>query len=162
MDTITDILKKTVNSDALIIEPVNDAELKKCDIDLSDIGLLPLPAGYVQFLKLANGYAWNGFEFFGTYTCTEKATGYTLSDIVGFNEQIREKKGYSDDILVLGRFDEDIYIYNYTEESYKAIDRLTSIEADEFDSFEDLILSTVGLYVDSDDGDGYDDYDEDD
>ena len=147
MDMIKDILKTTADSDALIIDPADDTKIEKCNRDLLDNGLHPLPEGYVRFLKISDGYAWNGFEFFGTENCTEKSTGYTLSDIVGFNEYIRERKGYSDDLLVLGRFDEDIYIYDYLEKRYKAIDRLTSIEADDFESFEDLLNSTVGLYA---------------
>ena len=158
MEAIQDILDKTAKSEALIARPADDTEIEKCDRDLREMGLLPLPEGYARFLKSANGYAWNGFEFFGTDRCKEDSSDYVLKNIVEFNEYIRERMGCSDDVLVLGRFDEDIYIYDYSESRYKAIDRLTSMDADEFEDFEDLLTSTVGLYAGEEDED--DDYDE--
>ena len=150
MDEIQNILDRTAKSDALIARPADDTAIERCDRALHEIGLLPLPEGYARFLKSANGYAWNGFEFFGTDRCTEDASDYVLRDIVEFNAYIRERTSFADEVLVLGRFDEDIYIYDSTENSYKAIDRLTSMDADAFDSFEDLLTSTVGLYVEYD------------
>ena len=155
METIQDILDLTIKNGAMIIKPADDAKIEKCDRDLRGKGLFHLPGGYVQFLKLANGYAWNGFEFFGTERCKDDSSDYVLGDIVESNEYIRKRVGLSDEHLVLGRFDEDIYVYDYGGFSYKAIDRLTSMDAEEFDSFEDLLTSTVGLYAGDDDDDDY-------
>ena len=143
---LTDIFDEIIKSDALIVEPATDFEIKRCNRDLDDIECPRLPKEYKMFLKAANGFAWNGFEFFGTYEVREKSSGYVLKDIVGYNEYY----AFHDDILILGKFDEDYYVYDSAKKAYMALDRLTKMEVYHYSSFEDLIDQTVGIYAFSD------------
>ena len=128
---IKDLFDDTYETDALIIKPATDEEIARCNGDLADIlrsggdyidSIRPgakasgasgtvhsIPESYAEFLKISNGYAWNGFEFFGTYQVTVKQSGYTLSDIVGVNQNYRERKFGLKDMIVLGEFDDDLY-----------------------------------------------------
>ena len=146
--TIADIFGEILKSDALIVEPATNFEIKRCQRDLGDVGCVHLPKEYKKFLKIANGFAWNGFEFYGTYEVTEKSSGYVLRDIVGYNERFGER--LDDHFLILGTFDEDYYVWDNERKQYRSLDRLTRMDVDEFESFEDLIMGTVGLYAFSD------------
>ena len=145
-DAFMEVFKEIAKSDALIVEPATDFEIKRCQRDLGDIDCVRLPKEYEKFLKFANGFAWNGFEFYGTYEVREKATGYVLKDIVGYNERIV----IDDHILILGTFDEDYYVWDAKEKRYRSLDRLTRMDVDEYESFEDLVMETVGIYAAAD------------
>ena len=53
--------------------------------------------------------------------------------------------------LILGRFDEDLYVYDAKTKKYMALDDLTGIEVDTYDTFEDLFSLTISEYLDYDD-----------
>lgn len=154
-EVITDLFNTIYETGALIIKPAVDYEIKRCVKDLASISAPALPSEYIQFLKVANGMSWNGFEFFGTYRVTVKKTGYVLQDIVSMNEKMRQRKFGFGNLLLLGRFDDDIYVYDPKTKQYQALDSLTLIEVESYDTFEDLIVGTVGVYADdvSDDED---------
>ena len=145
---LSDLFGKISDSDALIVEPAGDMEIERCNEDLLDIDLRGLPEEHALFFRTASGFAWNGFQFFGTWEVREKSSGYVLADIVGYNERIRERRDISDALLIVGTFDEDVYVYDYDRKRYYALDRLTWMHVDDYDSFQDLLLSTVGAYVD--------------
>ncbi len=155
MDTenIADIFDKIYETDALIVKPAGALEIARCQRDLHDISVPALPAEYIEFLKIANGVAWNGFEFFGTYQVTVKKSGYTLTDIVSFNDKQHQNKMGLKQMLLLGRFDDDIYVYNTEIAKYQALDSLTLTEIDTYDTFEDLFVTNVTAYIDYDDDD---------
>ena len=146
-----DIFADTESTGALIAQPAYDVAIRKCNRNLRCIGLKPMPKGYADFLKAANGYAWNGFEFYGTDICKEASSGYVLRDIVAVNYDMRERKcDFPANTLILGQFDEDIYIYDDKKKKYLSLDSMTLSEMDAFDSFSDLLESTVGLYAELD------------
>ncbi|MCR4793250.1 MAG: SMI1/KNR4 family protein [Lachnospiraceae bacterium] len=170
---IKDLFDDTYVTGALIIKPATDEEIARCNEDMgivlgsrssgdrldtirqgnrsassSSAPKLSLPEGYVRFLKIANGYAWNGFEFFGTYRVTEKKSGYTIPDIVTMNQDMHERKLGLTNMIVLGRFDDDLYVYNYAESKYQALDNLTLFLIDSFKEFDDLFICYVSMYTD--------------
>ena len=153
----TELFNTIYETDALIIKPATDFEADRCDNDLKEVFSLSLPEDYKEFLKkIANGYAWNGFEFFGTYKVTVNKSGYVLQDILHMNDVYRNRKlGLSSlPMLLIGRFDDDIYIYNFAKKKYQSLDSLTLFEIDDYDSIEDLIMGTVAEYAY--DGEDYD------
>ena len=156
-ELIADLFDKIYESDALIIKPAEDMELERCARDFNDIGITAVPDDYFEFLKMANGVAWNGFEFFGTYQITVKKTGYVLEDIVSVNQKMRNRKPGLEKMIVLGRFDDDIYVYNSEKFIYQALDSLTLIEIESYESFDELFSLNVGAYIDFDDFDDSDD-----
>ena len=64
-DGFAEIFNKTYKEGALIFSPANDMEISRCLRDLESLSIPALPDEYIRFLRLVNGYAWNGFEFFG-------------------------------------------------------------------------------------------------
>lgn len=170
---IKDLFDDTYETDALIIKPATDEEIARCNGDLADIlrsggdyidsirpgaktsgasgTVLSIPESYAEFLKISNGYAWNGFEFFGIYQTTVKASGYTLPDLITMNEKYHNDKMGLDDMIVLGRFDDDIYVYNFKESEYQALDSLTLSYIDSFEGFDDLFICYVSMYTDEED-----------
>ena len=186
-EKIKDIFDKTYETGSLIVKPATDEEIERCNNDLEEISggagedfiasikpgakkkegadssvTLSLPEDYAEFLKIANGYAWNGFEFFGTYQVTVKQSGYTLSDIVGVNQNYRERKFGLKDMIVLGEFDDDLYAYDFESSKYLVMDQITLTPFDEYDSFDELFTGTVGAYAFYDDEDSDDEFEDED
>ena len=169
---IKDLFDDTYETDALIVKPATDEELARCNDDLAAISKagtdyidsikpgaktkktskirLVLPESYTEFLRIANGYAWNSFEFFGTYQVTVKKSGYVLPDIVTMNQKYHNDKMGLDDMIVLGRFDDDIYVYNFKESEYQALDAMTLGYIDSYEGFDDLFICNVSMYTDPD------------
>lgn len=186
-EKIKDIFDKTYETGSLIVKPATDEEIERCNKDLEEISggagedyiasikpgakkkegadssvTLSLPEDYAEFLKIANGYAWNGFEFFGTYQVTVKQSGYTLSDIVGVNQNYRERKFGLKNKIVLGEFDDDLYAYDFESSKYLVMDQVTLTPFDEYDSFDELFAGTVGAYAFYDDEDSDDEFEDED
>ena len=152
---LTEIFEAVNDTGALIVKPATDDEIKMCSEDIT------LPAEYIDFLQFADGFSWNGFEFFGVYNVTVKSSGYTLKSIVWMNETYRERKFAFKDKILLGRFDDDIYVYDEEDGMYKSLDSLTMIEIDSYEHFEDLFFDVVSPYAFyEDDEDEYDDEEE--
>jgi hypothetical protein len=143
IDEIIDILKK--DAGAMIPHPASDKDIADCNEDLINLGLEPLPQGYIDFLKKYNGLAWNGILFYGTYEVTEAGNpdGFKLWDLVRENDEFNDRYELDEKVL-LGRADEDYYTYNIQTKKYEALE-LESREAwEECDTFEDLFSFTVG------------------
>ena len=153
-DVIINVLNRmtTCPGDPLIVKPAGGMELRRLQEDLNKLkeqGLeIPLaPTDYLEFLEIANGVSWNGFEFFGTYQVTEKKSGYTLPDIVTMNDKIYERKLGIAGRLLLGRFDDDIYVYNDEDASFQVLDSLTLTEIESYESFELLFAESLLPYM---------------
>ena len=155
IDAVTKILDDIYDEDlaigALIVKPATDEELERLQRDLAEAGEgIPLaPPDLLDFLRVANGVAWNGFEFFGTYQVTVKQTGYTLPDIVTMNIEKHGMTSGLEDMLYIGRIDEDTYVYNAGTGKYVVLDALTRFEVETYDSYEELFLSCVTPYVEA-------------
>jgi hypothetical protein len=104
----------------------------------------PIPEDYAEFLKLTNGYAWNGVCFFGA---TEQPMGahYTNPALYDRNDRYLHSKLGLKGCLVVGSFDDDIFVYSAARGLYFALDSLTLIPEDDdgFESFEDLFYFAV-------------------
>jgi hypothetical protein len=72
IDEIIDILNE--DDSAMIPRPASDEDITQCQNDLVELGLEPLPQGYIDFLKKNNGLAWNGIEYYSTDQVVEAAS----------------------------------------------------------------------------------------
>jgi hypothetical protein len=143
IDEIIDILNE--DDGALIARPATDEDIAECNDDLAELGLEPLPQGYIDFLKKYNGLGWNGILFYSTYRITEAGNpdGFCLMDLVTMNDEFNNFYELDEKVL-LGRADEDYFSYNIETKKYEALE-LESREAwEEFDTFEDLFSFIVG------------------
>ena len=141
---IEDILKKLADDEgAMIVRPASSKDLAQCQKDMAEIGLPPVPHGYIDFLREVNGFAWNGIEFFSTDQVTDPVSNYTLNDIVTANEDFAE---YSDDLagcVLLGRADDDLYVYNTSNEKYEVLDFTGHDVMEDFDAFDAMFEGVV-------------------
>ena len=146
MDIIDEIID-IVNEDdsAMIPRPATDKDITDCNKDLIELGLEPLPQGYIDFLKKNNGLAWNGIIFYSTDIVTEadNPDSFKLMDLVTENDDFNDRYELDEKVL-LGRADEDYYTYNITTKKYEALELESREIWEEFDTFEDLFFFTVG------------------
>ena len=153
IDDIIDILNE--DEGAMIPRPASEEDITQCQKDLIELGLEPLPQGYIGFLKKNNGLAWNGIVFYSTDQVTEAGNpnGFRLMDLATMNDEFNERYELDEKVL-LGRADEDYYTYNIETKKYEALELESREVWDEYDTFEDFFFYTVGgrlgLHNDSD------------
>lgn len=129
MDKIKITLTELDTDLAEIMPPASDEAIAKCNEQLKHYHLTNIPQEYAQFLKISDGMEFNGMQMFGTLG----------NDIVLQNEQMRNYYSHykgSENLLIIGRIDDDIYTYNASTHHYEARD-INGFEIwDEYDSFE--------------------------
>lgn len=164
---IWDYLFKITMFDEYGQHPADEDSIRKAgnalkqDLNKNGFKVPGIPEEYAEFLKMTNGYEWNGFRLFGSKPFKFN-DGYSLCSIYERNLYYRENRHIMiDNYLVLGDFDEDLFIYSGDGEKYMVVDDLTFIPIDSYDSFEDLLLDNLQtLYLDTieDDTDLFDEY----
>ena len=140
---IIDILNE--DSSAMIPRPASETDISQCLTDLAELGLEPLPTGYIHFLMQTNGLAWNGIEFYSTYivTLADRPNGYKLMDLAAMNDEFNDRYELDEKVL-LGRSDIDYYTYNTETKKYEILEFESRDTMDEFSTFEELFFYTVG------------------
>ena len=143
IDEIIDILNE--DEGAMIPRPASEEDITGCQNDLIELGLEPLPQGYIGFLKKNNGLAWNGIVFYSTDQVTEadNPNGFFIMDLAAMNDDFNERYELDEKVL-LGRADEDYYTYNIETKKYEALELESREVWEECNTFEDFFFFTVG------------------
>ena len=143
IDEIMNILNE--DSGAMIPRPASEDDITQCQRLLAEIGLEPLPQGYIDFLKKNNGLAWNGIIFYSTDQVTEagKPDGFKLTDLVTENDEFNDRFEL-DEKVIIGIADDDYYTYNIESQKYEVLEFTSRELMEEFDTFADLFRFTVG------------------
>jgi len=143
IDEIMDILNEDDGS--MIPRPASRQDIKDCNEALVDLGLEPLPKGYIDFLKKYNGLAWNGVVFYSTdiVSVAGEEGGFKIMDLVSTNDDFNDRYELDEKVL-LGVSDEDYYTYNIETKQYEALERESRETWEQFDKFEELFLFVVG------------------
>jgi len=143
LEEIIDILND--DGGAMIPRPASDDEITQCQKELIEIGLEPLPQGYIDFLKINNGLAWNGIIFYSTYQVVEadNPDSFKLMDLVTMNDDFNDRFELDEKVL-LGIADDDYYTYNIETQKYEVLEFSSREVMEEFDNFEDLFCFTAG------------------
>ncbi|MCR4895835.1 MAG: YrhA family protein [Lachnospiraceae bacterium] len=150
-ETITKILAKIRETNALIVQPAGENDLARCQVDLATIGVPLLPSDYMEFLKIANGVSWNDFQFFGTAPIMVKVDDCALASIFNKNEIMHTLSEKLEGFLVVGSFRNEIYVYNPRLETFDTLEAGTFRPLDSFDSFDEMLEESVGYYAFYDD-----------
>lgn len=122
-------------------QPATSGGLLQCNRRLIRLGLSPIPAGYADFLGQNNGYAWNGYEFYGTHPVEDAALpsgGYCLADIASKNEEFHRNYGLGNKLL-LGIRDISYFTYNAFTRRYEELESDSREVMAEFDDFNSLL-----------------------
>ncbi|MCL2211495.1 MAG: SMI1/KNR4 family protein [Treponema sp.] len=153
IDEIIDILNE--DNSSMIARPAGKDDISLCQKMLTDIGLEPLPQGYIDFLKKNNGLAWNGIIFYSTdqVSCIDDPNGFKIMDLVTTNDEFNDRFELDEKVL-LGIADDDYYTYNIETRKYEVLEFSSRELMEEFDSFADLFRFTVGGRLGLFDGNG--------
>lgn len=146
MATIDDVLNHLTKIDfgAMIVWPATDEDIRLCNEDFAECGFdVSLPDDYTAFLKMLNGFAWNGIEFFSTDQVTDTETNYMLGDIVSSNQDFVERNEGFEHCVFLGRADDDLYVCNTKNGRYEVMDMTGRDVMEEYDSFEAMFVGVV-------------------
>jgi len=143
IDELVDILEE--DDGAMIPRPATNADISGCNESLIELGLEPLPEGFIHFLKKNNGLAWNGIVFYSTdiVSYADNPSGFKIMDLVSMNDEFNDRYELDEKVL-LGIADEDYYTYNIETMKYEILERESREAMEEFESFEDLFFFTVG------------------
>lgn len=160
---LNEIIEKIIDeSNASVQLPVTERELTLCQKNFKEKGIPPIPAGYVEFLKEANGLSWNGFEFYGTLAFSNDSEEEDIINLLQANEDFSE----AEPKILLGQSEDELYIYNCQSKKYEVTDPVTGEEIESYSSFEDFftdlmenVLSSLEdeEFIDEDDFDFYED-----
>jgi hypothetical protein len=145
-DNLDDVLNRLTSfeSGAMIVRPAANKDISLCNKNFAACGFrVTLPALYVDFLKQLNGFAWNGIEFFSTDQVTDLETGYMLNDIVSANEDFIAYNEGLEHCVLLGRADDDLYVYNTKNKKYEILDMTGRDIMEEYETFEALFAGVV-------------------
>jgi hypothetical protein len=133
--------------------PANNYRIKACNRALQRAGLPELPAGYANFLRTANGFAFNTVELRGTERLLFPESDYVMPDIIDLNEELHAE--YDDyeyfngkALLWFGRDNDDYYAYNTENGMYETHNHEMINEVwEEYDSFEEFFVEVCGKYA---------------
>jgi tetratricopeptide (TPR) repeat protein len=150
---------RTFAADNFVPPPASASGIEACDAKLKRLKLPALPDDYVRFLYLANGFAFNSVELFGTDAVPFPETAFTLADIADESQSFRysyvDVFGPADDEehirrnpLCVGRMDGDYLLYNPDTRKYqlRSHEMITDILG-EYGTFEEMFWKEAGRYL---------------
>ena len=122
------VVAEVKDEGAEVLPPATDEEINICNTELLKYKLPIMPPDYISFLKICSALEFNGMMIFGSYGC----------QIVEQNMALRKFYTHyhgSENLLIFGRIDDDIYTYNAANNRYEARDMNGFDIWDDYDSF---------------------------
>lgn len=110
-----------------------------------------IPEDYAAFLKLTDGYAWNGVRFFGTkpIRLDRDYTNPSLLERNTYYIEERPDRPLQDGCLVIGEVDDELLLYSEFTGRYDSLNASTMTPMRHFAEFEELFFYAVdALYYD--------------
>ncbi len=102
-----------------------------------------IPDDYQNFLMdTANGFAWNGAEFYGTTSVNAPDSNYSMDDIIDINLKWMDYPEFKGK-LVVGSCDDDIFVYNSVDNVYEVVDRSGKDALVTYALFDELFINEL-------------------
>ena len=143
LKTLLKALKNLRGSTTVPGSSFDDIEYLMGELYEQDLALLA--TDYIDFLYETNGFLWNGIEFYGTHPV--EVGNFEMRGLMDAHYHVQTL--YSDPVfdskLVLGKMDDDLYIYDGCTGKYEILDRADRAVMDRFDNFEDMIRKIVNI-----------------
>jgi hypothetical protein len=145
-----DTLLNAVSSDenTMLVGPASLEDIALCQDDMTEMRHPLIPQEYIDFLLKLNGFSWDGVEFFGTDLVIHTETDYTLDDIVSANIEFIIKNDALTHCVLLGRADDDLYVYNTKNKLYEILDIDGCDVMEEFETFNAMFNGIILLRLD--------------
>ncbi|MDR0982477.1 MAG: YrhA family protein [Culturomica sp.] len=145
--TFVEFIKYLRSDDSKFMPPpATQKDILVASTALRTMHLPVFPQDYAEFLKLSNGFAFNGVEIYGTEQFKKDDSNYILPDLITVNNDLNSRYELLLDkyLFWLGRVDEDLYVYNPETSKYE-VRSLEDIESswDEYDTFEEFFMEEI-------------------
>jgi hypothetical protein len=118
-------------------------ELEFIDELLEDMDVPNLPGDFAAFLQEANGFVWNGIEIFGAEHVLLDRDRTAVPALTEINESYHAEFDEMDGRLVIGRSEDDLYVFDDGEGLYLILDRQGFEEIARFAAFAELLRHVV-------------------
>lgn len=142
MRVLHQVLKKIYQDYAVLFPPADYREIQEISQALVQMGLVPLPGDYSDFLLLTNGLFWNGLEIFAT-TEQERNNGaffhrgiFQMQKVLLANNGLKNK-------IVFAMAPEEYIAYDIQRKEYQIIDRYSYTVFVKFPRFSDILYYYV-------------------
>ncbi len=126
--------------------PADDKKINMINTVLTDNGFSELPDEYKVFLKLSDGFIYNGLELYGTVSHNRKEKEYVFPDLASIAKTYADYDFFRNK-TVLGRISESIIFYDKQTDSYAVADRINLLSRAEYPTFSDIMK----IYMEKDD-----------
>jgi hypothetical protein len=110
---------------------------------LDDLDAPALPGDFAQFLAEANGFVWNGIEIFGSERIVLDRDHSVVPALAEINDSYHAKFDEMRSRLVIGRAEDDLYVFDDCADAYLILDRRGFEEAARFPTFAELLRHIV-------------------
>lgn len=110
---------------------------------LEDLDAPALPGDFAHFLTEANGFVWHGIEIFGSEHIVLERDHSVVPALSEINDSYHAKFDEMRGRLLIGRSEDDIYVFDETADAYLILDRKGFEEIRRFDAFADLLRHIV-------------------
>lgn len=120
LDKILTTLRK---DNAITFTPADDKSIRFVGSMLSSHKFATVPTGVIEFLKITDGLIWNGLELYGSRAIERDDLGYTYPGLIEANLNFLNLE-YLKGKLLLGKFSEEIFVYNGIEHKFLVVDRI--------------------------------------
>jgi hypothetical protein len=110
---------------------------------LEDMDAPALPADFALFLRETNGFVWNGIQIFGAVEIIIEKPRAIVPALPAVNDSYASSLSEMRDRLLLGRSEDDLYVYDSRASEYWILDRHGLEAVDRFPSFLDLLRQVI-------------------
>lgn len=147
MKKIFEDLKR--HPESITFLPCSENEIIKMSALLSASGFSSIPGEYKEFLRITDGFSYNGLEFFGIQNHNRPNKQYTFPDIAASTFHY---KGYAyfKNKIVLGRISEALICYDKNTDDYTIVDRVSLRPLNGSKTFADLLKIFLNIFTSSD------------
>ena len=132
------LLNRLYQDHAQIFNPVSQDDLRALRMQMAKDKMVAIPAEYLKFLTLTDGFIYNGLRFFGVKSHEREKAVYTYPSLIDVNKDFYNRNRRKD-ILILGEKDEDLLVYSPTQKTYQIMDKIDLIADLELPRFFDLV-----------------------
>ncbi len=110
---------------------------------LEDMDAPALPKDFALFLRETNGFIWNGIQIFGTIEIIIEKPRTIVPALPTINDSYASSLSEMQNRLLLGRSEDDLYVYDAKLAEYWILDRHGLEAIDSFPCFLDLLRQVI-------------------
>ncbi len=135
---LKDTLERLKTEDAVLPPPASALDVRRLNGHLQDQNFPAVPDSYLRFLDVTDGLRWNGVDFHGV-----RGDDDGVASLLGSNAAFA-RSFEMDGVLLLGRGDEEFYLYDADTKEFCVIDAQDLEELETFSSFDALFEDVIG------------------